>query len=118
MKMVRSQNKGLVASRMATLLAIGLAFSLKAHAGVATMPWDAGLKSMALDLAGPVGLDHRRSRRRDGGELCSDPSRADRLRPESADHRSWRHDGRLRSWRADGTGYRRGRRLRGEKRTQ
>jgi type IV secretory pathway VirB2 component (pilin) len=54
MKMIRLQNKGLVASRMATLLAIGLAFSLKAHGGVATMPWDAGLKSMALDLAGPV----------------------------------------------------------------
>ena len=54
MKMVRSKNKALLMSRFATLVTIGLAFSLKAHAGVATMPWDAGLKSMALDLAGPV----------------------------------------------------------------
>jgi type IV secretory pathway VirB2 component (pilin) len=54
MKMVRSKDKALLVSRLALLITIGLAFSLKAHAGVATMPWDAGLKSMALDLAGPV----------------------------------------------------------------
>jgi type IV secretory pathway VirB2 component (pilin) len=54
MKMVRSQNKAMLISRLATLVTIGLVCSLKAHAGVATMPWDAGLKSMALDLAGPV----------------------------------------------------------------
>jgi type IV secretory pathway VirB2 component (pilin) len=54
MKMVRSHNSGLLMSRLATLVTIGLAFSLKAHAGVAAMPWDAGLKSMALDLTGPV----------------------------------------------------------------
>ena len=54
MKMVHSQKKALLMSRLATLLTVALAFSLKAHAGVATMPWDAGLKSMALDLAGPV----------------------------------------------------------------
>ena len=45
MKMVRSQNKALLISRLATLVTIGLAFSLNAHAGVATMPWDAGLVS-------------------------------------------------------------------------
>src|SRR2546427_11456946 len=55
MKMVRSKNKALLASRLAPLVTVALAFSLKAHAGVATMPWDAGLKSMALDLAGPGG---------------------------------------------------------------
>jgi type IV secretory pathway VirB2 component (pilin) len=54
MKMIRSQNKALLISRLSTLAVIGLVCSLKAHAGVATMPWDAGLKSMALDLAGPV----------------------------------------------------------------
>ena len=54
MKIVRSKEKALLVSRLAMLITIGLAFSLKAHAGVATMPWDAGLKSMALDLAGPV----------------------------------------------------------------
>ena len=54
MKMVCSQNKTLLLSRFAMIVTIGLAFGLKAHAGVATMPWDAGLKSMALDLAGPV----------------------------------------------------------------
>ena len=54
MKMVRSKNKALLVSRLATLAIIALAFSLKARAGVASMPWDAGLKSMALDLAGPV----------------------------------------------------------------
>jgi type IV secretory pathway VirB2 component (pilin) len=54
MKLVRSQNKRLLISRLATLVTIALAFSLTVQAGVATMPWDAGLKSMALDLAGPV----------------------------------------------------------------
>jgi type IV secretory pathway VirB2 component (pilin) len=54
MKTFRSKNKGIVTSKLAMLVTIALAFSLKAHAGVATMPWDAGLKSMALDLAGPV----------------------------------------------------------------
>ena len=54
MKMVRSKNKALLVSRLETFVTIALAFSLKAQAGVATMPWDAGLKSMALDLAGPV----------------------------------------------------------------
>jgi type IV secretory pathway VirB2 component (pilin) len=54
MKMVRSKNKALQMSKLATLMIIALVFSMKAHAGVATMPWDAGLKSMALDLAGPV----------------------------------------------------------------
>jgi type IV secretory pathway VirB2 component (pilin) len=54
MKMVRSKNKALLNTRLATLATIALAFSMKAQAGVATMPWDAGLKSMALDLAGPV----------------------------------------------------------------
>jgi len=54
MKMVLSKNKALLTKRLATLATIVVAFSLKAQAGVATMPWDAGLKSMALDLAGPV----------------------------------------------------------------
>jgi len=54
MKMFRSKNIGMVTSKLAMLVTIALGFSLKAHAGVATMPWDAGLKSMALDLAGPV----------------------------------------------------------------
>jgi type IV secretory pathway VirB2 component (pilin) len=54
MKMVRSKNKALQMSKLVTLMIIALVFSMKAHAGVATMPWDAGLKSMALDLAGPV----------------------------------------------------------------
>jgi type IV secretory pathway VirB2 component (pilin) len=54
MKMVRSKDKALLVSRLAMLIIIALAFTLKAQAGVATMPWDAGLKSMALDLAGPV----------------------------------------------------------------
>ena len=54
MKMVHSKSKALLVSRLATFVTIALVFSLKAHAGVATMPWDAGLKSMALDLAGPV----------------------------------------------------------------
>ena len=54
MKIIRSQSKEVVMSRLAMLVTMGLAVSLKAHAGVATMPWDAGLKSMALDLAGPV----------------------------------------------------------------
>ena len=54
MKMVRSKNKALLIGRLATLVTVGLAFSLEVQAGVATMPWDAGLKSMALDLAGPV----------------------------------------------------------------
>jgi type IV secretory pathway VirB2 component (pilin) len=54
MKIVRSENKALQMSKLATLMIIALVFSMKAHAGVATMPWDAGLKSMALDLAGPV----------------------------------------------------------------
>jgi len=54
MKMIRSNNKALLMSKLATLVTIALAFSLKAHGGTATMPWDAGLKSMALDLAGPV----------------------------------------------------------------
>jgi type IV secretory pathway VirB2 component (pilin) len=54
MKIVRSKSKALLINRLATLTTIALAFSLKAQAGVSTMPWDAGLKSMALDLAGPV----------------------------------------------------------------
>jgi len=54
MKMVRSKNKALLINRLATLTTIALACGLKVQAGVATMPWDAGLKSMALDLAGPV----------------------------------------------------------------
>ncbi len=54
MKMVRSKNKALLIGRLATLVTVGLVFSLEVQAGVATMPWDAGLKSMALDLAGPV----------------------------------------------------------------
>src|SRR6516164_4105601 len=54
MKMLRFNDKSLLISKLAMLGIIGLAFSLKAYAGVATMPWDAGLKSMALDLAGPV----------------------------------------------------------------
>lgn len=54
MKMFCLQNNTKLASRFAVLLVAALAISVKAHAGVATMPWDAGLKSMALDLAGPV----------------------------------------------------------------
>lgn len=54
MKTVLPKNKALLTNRLTTLTTIALAFSLKAQAGVATMPWDAGLKSMALDLAGPV----------------------------------------------------------------
>jgi len=54
MKMVCSKERALLMSRLATLVTIALSFSLRAYAGVATMPWDAGLKSMALDLAGPV----------------------------------------------------------------
>ena len=54
MKKFRSKNRAFLTNRLATFATIALAFSLKAQAGVATMPWDAGLKSMALDLAGPV----------------------------------------------------------------
>lgn len=54
MNMIHSKSKGWVTSRLAMLVSIALACSVEVYAGVATMPWDAGLKSMALDLAGPV----------------------------------------------------------------